>query len=289
MPFTPESVQLTEAGPGKPYLWTMTRELTWTGTFRGKVGRLLVPATVGAPFETDLASVPRFLTWLFPRYGKYTKAAVLHDYLCQSAGKETIAVYPTRDEGGDAATAGPELLRLRDRSDADEIFRLVMTELGVPWARRWLMWSAVSWATLLTSIVPGRRSKPLLRWAGRAILLAAVIAGALLAIAGGLDSIAAAAGAAIAFAGTVLAAGYVAQGRWDRWLVYLAALGMTVASIPLVAAGIAIGVLLVFYLLFEDLFSGFRGTRAWLARLVRPGPAVPTSPRAERIEAVRES
>jgi hypothetical protein len=25
----------------------------------------------------------------------YTKAAVLHDYLCQTVGKESIAVYPT--------------------------------------------------------------------------------------------------------------------------------------------------------------------------------------------------
>jgi hypothetical protein len=32
-------------------------------------------------FFTDLASVPRFLWWLFPPYGKYTRAAIIHDYM----------------------------------------------------------------------------------------------------------------------------------------------------------------------------------------------------------------
>lgn len=35
-------------------------------------------------FSTDLASVPRFLWAIYPPYGKYTSAAVLHDYLCES-------------------------------------------------------------------------------------------------------------------------------------------------------------------------------------------------------------
>ena len=37
--------------------------------------------TVPIHFKTDFASTPRFLWAFFPPYGKYTEAAVLHDYL----------------------------------------------------------------------------------------------------------------------------------------------------------------------------------------------------------------
>jgi len=37
--------------------------------------------TVPAGFQTDLASVPRFLWAIFPPFGKYTEAAIVHDYL----------------------------------------------------------------------------------------------------------------------------------------------------------------------------------------------------------------
>lgn len=42
--------------------------------------RLEVPSG----FVTDFASVPRLLWWLFPPWGRYGKAAVMHDYLYQS-------------------------------------------------------------------------------------------------------------------------------------------------------------------------------------------------------------
>jgi hypothetical protein len=40
--------------------------------------------TVRADFETDLASVPRLFWPLVPPFGRYTAAAVLHDYLYQA-------------------------------------------------------------------------------------------------------------------------------------------------------------------------------------------------------------
>lgn len=70
---------------------------------------------------TDLASVPRFLTWLVPRYGRHTLAALLHDNL---QGHPTIS-----------------------SEKADEIFRDSMGRTGVPLARRWLMWSTVALRT----------------------------------------------------------------------------------------------------------------------------------------------
>lgn len=300
MPFVPELLQLAETGPDTPDDWSITAPLTWTGTFRGQVGRVLVPASASEPFVTDLASVPPSLTWLIPRYGMYTKASVLHDYLCQTVGKETIAVYPTPATAAAEDQTVPELITVEDRSDADEIFRLAMTELGVPWARRWLMWSAVSWATLWTGLWPGRSSKPVLRRIGRAVLIGGMAAIGLLAwlsavwIVGDtgwrwLRILVLAVVAAAAIAVAVLTAGYVAQGRWDRGPVYLAALGMTVASLPLLATSAVIAVLLVGYLEVEDALSGFKATRARLRRLLGRPPPAPTSAHEARVEAVRAS
>ena len=75
---------------------------------------------VPAGFVTDFASVPGLFTWLVPRYGRFTKAAILHDFLCDEA-KEGRFI----------------------RSQADGIFRRVMRELGVGFIRRWVMWAAV--------------------------------------------------------------------------------------------------------------------------------------------------
>jgi hypothetical protein len=296
--FVPEAILLAEGGSDKPYDWSMRSPLTWTGAYRGRTGRLLVPASPERPFETDLASVPRFLTWLFPRYGKYTKAAVLHDYLCQTIGRETIEVFPTPEDPG-----APELLALRDRSDADEVFRLVMAELGVPWLRRWLMWAAVSWATLALSLRTGRASHPLARWIGRLILCATLVGVGLLLWWGVVGAVVDAswgstgiriavlvvvAGAAVA--GCLLLAGYVAQARWERALDSLGALGMTVLALPLLPVAAAIAVMLAIYLFVEDAFAGFRSLRAWLARRrAEATPLAERTPRAERIEAVRAS
>lgn len=295
MTFQPISITLSEAGPQAPYRWKLTAPLTWTGRFRGTDGCVKIPASPDEPFETDLASVPRSLTWLLPRYGKYTKAAVLHDYLCQNF-RTTKAVASSPPASPASATI-PEELELKDRSDADEVFRQAMRELGVPWARRWVMWSAVNWATIATSLWPGRRSKPLMRSFGWAIVVLTVAAAIWLPSTGALrgDSpgwmwlrvIGLVVGTFAATAAGALLAGYVAQSRWDRWLVDLVALGTTIASLPLLAAGALVTILLVFYLVFEDMFSGFSSFRTWLRR--RRPPFGPETPRAKRLAEVRAS
>jgi hypothetical protein len=90
--------------------------------YRGRRQRFVVPAG----FRTDLTTVPRVVVWLVPRWGLYTRAAVLHDWLC-TVGIRTRAV-----------TA----------RDADGIFRRVLRESGVPVLRRWLMWCGVRWGAL---------------------------------------------------------------------------------------------------------------------------------------------
>ncbi|GEM_PF-1995037 len=72
---------------------------------------------VPASDVTDLASVPQFLTWLVPRYGRHTLAALLHDHL--------------QDQPISSAAA-------------DLVFLRAMGDTGVPLVRRWVMWAAVS-------------------------------------------------------------------------------------------------------------------------------------------------
>ena len=88
--------------------------------------------TIEPGFKTDFASVPRPLVWLIPRYGRYTKAAILHDFLWI-----TPAV---------------------SRADANGVFRRAMRELGVPFVRRWMMWGAVGLASTVKD--PGGELRP---------------------------------------------------------------------------------------------------------------------------------
>ncbi len=94
--------------------------------------------------ETDLASVPGILLWFVPRYGNHTLPALLHDQLV-------------------------DFDLVNNREKADRIFRDAMGEQGVHLLRRWLMWAAVSMATLST----GRRwlLAPIIVWLAAFALL----------------------------------------------------------------------------------------------------------------------
>jgi hypothetical protein len=72
--------------------------------------------------STDLASVPFWLWWFVASYGLHTRAALLHDQLVD--------------------------VQQIDRVEADRVFRLALEESKVRWMRRWLMWAAVSVATM---------------------------------------------------------------------------------------------------------------------------------------------
>ncbi|GEM33927.1 hypothetical protein NN3_49340 [Nocardia neocaledoniensis NBRC 108232] len=101
--------------------WRLTEPLT----YRGAVETFTVPAG----FRTDFASVPRALVWLIPRYGAYTRAAILHDYLCRT---DTVG-----------------------RADADGLFRRCLREFDVSVPRRWMMWAAVRLGSGLRGATPG--------------------------------------------------------------------------------------------------------------------------------------
>lgn len=56
---------------------------TWTVVFPLSFHSDVLASTITVPagFQTDLASVPRFLWAVYPPFGKYTEAAIVHDYL----------------------------------------------------------------------------------------------------------------------------------------------------------------------------------------------------------------
>ncbi len=93
-------------------------------------GELLVPRDCST-FLSDLTSVPALFTWLVPKSGDHLPAALIHDGLvrAQSAEPEHI---------------GPDL----DRVEADRVFRDAMADSGTGVVRRWIVWAAVTLATI---------------------------------------------------------------------------------------------------------------------------------------------
>jgi hypothetical protein len=111
-----------------PREWRLARPLVWTGS-QGDT------FTVPVGFRTDFATVPRVLRSVVEPYGAYTRAAVLHDYLLSTLGNDPLkyGVPPVTSQ------------------EADAIFRKVMHELGVGYAKRWSMWAAVRWGALFNA------------------------------------------------------------------------------------------------------------------------------------------
>jgi len=102
--------------------WMLMKGFTYTGKDKDR------PFTVPDGQTTDFASVPRVFIWFIPRYGRYTLPAILHDHLWRSEVPKNI-----------------------DRIDADGLLRRAMRELGVPFLKRWVIWSAVRWGALTKS------------------------------------------------------------------------------------------------------------------------------------------
>lgn len=73
--------------------------------------------TIPRGFETDFASIPRFLRWYLLPLGRHAPAAVVHDWFYQTG-------------------ASP-------RHVADECFRDLMKQLGVGWFKRQVMYRGV--------------------------------------------------------------------------------------------------------------------------------------------------
>jgi hypothetical protein len=115
VPFEPGSLTVSRVDANT---WSLVDDLV----YQGNRERFVVPAG----FRTDFATVPRVVTWLIPRFGAYTLAAILHDWLVSEGIRSGVV----------------------SSREADGIFRRVMRESGVPVLRRWLMWAGVRWGAL---------------------------------------------------------------------------------------------------------------------------------------------
>ena len=104
--------------------WTLTTELTYYVGFEGNSEKIVVPEG----YVTDLASVPRWLWSIFPPFGKYLNAAIVHDYIYSTGG------WIGRAHDGTVPYT---------KAQADVIFREASGVLGVGAISRWLMYQAV--------------------------------------------------------------------------------------------------------------------------------------------------
>lgn len=102
-------------------------------TFSYDVGRKGSGVTIKVPagFITDFASSPPAVWWLIPPWGKYGKAAIIHDYL-----------YQNHRYRSQAQRMSSPLIKLPvTRKYADDIFREAMIVLGVaPWRCSLMYW-----------------------------------------------------------------------------------------------------------------------------------------------------
>ena len=124
-----------------------------------EIGELIVPADTGS-FETDLTSVPWLFTWLVPKIGAYLPAALLHDGLVFAPGTPPTYI----------STEG----RSVPRAEANRVLRDAMLDTGTGLIRRWLIWSAVTAATMLSGAGTGWSRRVV--WGHRCAVLLTVIA-----------------------------------------------------------------------------------------------------------------
>lgn len=93
-----------------------------------------VPAS--GELDTDLASIPAFASWLVPKDGRHTQAALVHDAMIVNRAKGEVPDFESSPRDGEVTDL-----------EADAIFRRGMQVSGVPPIRRWMIWCAVAMRT----------------------------------------------------------------------------------------------------------------------------------------------
>ncbi len=136
---TPMRVMLNRRFEGNREDFRLERRIAYCDR---EFGEILVPNKLDQ-FETDLTSVPRLFTWLVPKSGPHLPAALIHDGLTPNKGKPKGYRW-----------TGHEHEEI-DRIDADRIFRDAMHDTDVGLVRRWLLWAAVTNASLCSGARAG--------------------------------------------------------------------------------------------------------------------------------------
>lgn len=117
-------------------LWRLERDFTYEVGDKGSGRKIVVPRG----FMVDGASVPQFLWNILPAWGQYSRAAVIHDYLC----------YRLND-----GRPHPEGMT---RKITDDVFNEAMEVCNTNRVVRWFMYAgvrigAVNWPFSSTNIV----------------------------------------------------------------------------------------------------------------------------------------
>ena len=129
-------------GPGA--LADLRSELTKEGKYTAaEIEKMIDDATTFPAHveRTDLASIPQFMRWFTNTYGVHTLAAIIHDRLI-------------RDSPNSGALGSDTL--------SDRLFRRMLEAVGVPFFKRWIMWTAVAMRSRWAA--KGYRRATLLIW-----------------------------------------------------------------------------------------------------------------------------
>ena len=109
-------------------LWRLAEPLIYEVGGRGS-GRVIL---VSKDFITDGSSIPQFLWSILPVWARYSRAGVIHDYLCyRIAVNNPHPEAPTRDH-------------------ADRIFFEAMEALNVGWVQKYLLYWGVRFGLGIT-------------------------------------------------------------------------------------------------------------------------------------------
>jgi hypothetical protein len=130
-------------------MFVLRRRIAYDDRHRGEI---IVPPSFEA-FTTDLTSVPLLFAWLVPKTGAHLPAALLHDGL----------VWNPRTEAQTYISSQGAVI---DRVEADRIFRDGMADTGTALVRRWLVWTAVTLATMWSrqATAASRLGRTYYRW-----------------------------------------------------------------------------------------------------------------------------
>ncbi len=107
-------------------IWALVDPLQYEIGALGSGALIIVPAG----FETDGASIPRILHGILPAWGRWSRAAIIHDFLCRAI-----------EQGRPVGVPGWGVVG--HRREADAIFYEAMLVSEVPRMIARIFWAAV--------------------------------------------------------------------------------------------------------------------------------------------------
>jgi hypothetical protein len=157
--------------------WRILEDFIWVGSQGDEF-------VVWAGETTDFATVPWWTQSLIPKTGTWTKAAVLHDQMCNDLNrhrKEVKAVHrwiSGRMQGFDAGKMPPPPVEpVFSSIDTDAIFRKNAREEGTDVIRAELLWVGVRFGALANAARRGGFVRTAPRLVGDVFVLLALLMG----------------------------------------------------------------------------------------------------------------